>query len=35
MMGSFSLDISNPVEMVVYDDDPEELIKELDRFIVK
>ena len=35
IMGIFSLDISNPVEMVVYDDDPEELIKELDRFIVK
>lgn len=35
IMGIFSLDISNPVEMVVYDDEPDELLKELDRFIVK
>lgn len=35
IMGIFSLDISSPVEMVIYDDNPEELLKELDRFIVK
>ena len=34
-MGIFSLDISNPVEMIVYDENPEELLKEIDRFIVK
>ncbi len=35
IMGIFSLDISNPVEMVVYDESPEELLNELERFIVK
>ena len=35
IMGIFSLDISNPVDMVIYDENPEELLKELDRFIVK
>ena len=35
IMGIFSLDISNPVEMVVYDDEPNQLLEELDRFIVK
>ncbi|MBO8463195.1 MAG: HPr family phosphocarrier protein [Firmicutes bacterium] len=35
IMGIFSLDISNPVEMIVYDENPEELLKEIDRFIVK
>lgn len=35
IMGIFSLDISNPVEMIVYDENPDELLKEIERFIVK
>lgn len=35
IMGIFSLDISNPVEMIIYDEDPQELLKEIERFIVK
>ena len=34
IMGIFSLDISNPVEMIVYDENPEELLKEIERFVV-
>lgn len=35
IMGIFSLDISNPVEMIIYDENPAELLQELERFIVK
>ena len=34
IMGIFSLDISNPVEMIVYDENPEELLKEIERLVV-
>lgn len=35
IMGIFSLDISNPVDMIIHDDGAQDLLKDLEPFIVK
>lgn len=35
IMGIFSLDLMQPVEMMIQGDHPDELLKDVDRFIVK
>lgn len=35
IMGVFSLDLLSDIQAVIYDDDPKELIAEIDKYIIK
>lgn len=35
IMGIFSLDLLKPIEMTIYSDDCDDLLKAIDRFIIK
>jgi len=35
IMGSFSLDLMNPIQMTVHSDECDEFLKKIDRYIVK